>query len=172
MEIALLSEASIKIRSKLASFIVDPTVAIGKTEADAVMCLEDDKVDTSQISEFRVVISGPGEYEVKGVKISSVKSGEGIVYKLSVDRMEVALAKASTLSKIESATPAHVVIINADEIPSDKTITAMQPSVVVLYGEKAVEAAKNLKEQAAAPVSKFAVTFEKLPQEMEVIVLG
>lgn len=173
MEITLLSPGSIKIRSKIASFVVNPKSDILKTEADAVIGLEDGvDIDTSNVSEFRVEISGPGEYEIKGVKLSGVVAAEAVLYKLSLDRMDVLLAKATSLSKAESVTPAHVVIIDADDIPSDKAITTMQPSVVVLYGAKAVEAAKTIKETAAAPVNKYVVTFEKLPQEMEVIVLG
>lgn len=173
MEITQLFPESIKIRSKTASFVTDPSANISKTEADAILCLGSDMdIDTSKIGEFRVIISGPGEYEVKGVKISSNKAGIGTFYRLSLDKMDVSLTSASSLSKIENAMQSHVVIINADALPSDKTITAMQPNVVVLYGKMAVEAGKSLKESTAPAVNKFAVTFEKLPAEMEVIVLG
>lgn len=171
MEVALLGTSSVKIRSKMASFVIDPNASIGKTDADAVISLSNE-VDTSKISELRVIISGPGEYEVKGIKITSLKSQAGILYRLSMDKIEVALVNGSTLSKTENAPASHVVVINADEIPSDKVITSMQPNLVILYGEKAMEAAKTLKEGTAESVNKYAVTFEKLPQEMEVIVLG
>lgn len=171
MEVALLSKGSVKIRSKLATFIVDPDNTLAKTEADAVISLDGDG-DVSKISEFRAIISGPGEYEIKGVKISADKNEQGIFYKLSIDKLDVLLTKASTLSKIENALSSHVVVIHADDVPSDKVVTAMQPSVVVLYGEKAAGAARILKEGAGVPVNKFAVTFEKLPQEMEVVTLG
>ncbi len=172
MEIVLLSEGSIKICSKIANFVVDPSSNSPKTEADAIISLGEDEPDTSKISEFRVIITGPGEYEVKGVKISSSKESDGTVYKLSLDKMELVLAKASVLSKLENTTPANIVVINADEVPSDKVITAMQPSVIVLYGQKAEESAKTLKEGSGAPVNKFVTSFEKLPQELEIITLG
>ncbi len=172
MEITLLSQGSIKIRSKIANFVVDPSSNSPKTEADAIISLDGVDPNVSKISEFRVILTGPGEYEVKGVKISSTREGGGTVYKLSLDKMEIILSYASVLSKLENTTPAHIVVINADEVPSDKVITAIQPSVIVLYGAKAAEAAKTLKEGSAAPVNKFVTSFEKLPQEMEVVTLG
>lgn len=172
MEVTYLSENCIKIRSKLANFVINPTEAIPKIEADAAISFLGDNIDVSRISQFSAVISGPGEYEIKGVKISSTKYPQGLVYKLSIDKMDVTVAKASALFNADNVVGAHVLIIEADRLPSDKTITAIQPNVVVLYGDKAKEAAKILKEGAGESISKFAVTLEKLPQEMEVITLG
>ncbi|MBI2195562.1 MAG: hypothetical protein HYU48_00775 [Candidatus Levybacteria bacterium] len=170
MEVLYLGNGSIRIRSKLANFVVNPRASLAKTEADAIISFEED-VDTSKITEFRLIIAGPGEYEIKGVKISGTKSDAGIVYRLSLDKMDIVLSKASAISKGENIS-SHIVVVDADEVPSDKILTAMEPNVVILYGEKAKEGAKTIKEGSAEPVNKYAVTFEKLPQEMEVITLG
>ncbi len=171
MEITLLSPNSIKIRSKLINFVVDPVVTNSKTEAEVIVSLGE-KIDTSKVSDFRLIISGPGEYEASGVKISGEKNKTGNLYKLSLDRLNVCLAKASVLSKAENSSEIQIVIINTDEISVDKIITSMQPKVVILYGENALEAAKTIKEGIENTVNKYAVTFDKLPQEMEVVVLG
>ncbi len=171
MEVALLDLGSIKIRSKIATFVVDPTINIPKTEAVGVVLLGSVNANTSKVAESRVILAGPGEYEVKGVKITSIKSDGGALYKLELDRMNVVVATGSALSKAENAPEAQVVIINADSLPSDKVITAMQSNVVILYGEKKLEAAKILKDVQIAPVNKFSVTSDKLPQELEVVVL-
>ncbi|MEX2013038.1 MAG: hypothetical protein WD967_01400, partial [Candidatus Levyibacteriota bacterium] len=163
MEVALLEGNSLKIRSKFATFIINPNASIAKTEGDAVITFGIDNPDTSRVSEFRTIISGPGEYEVKGIKITSAKSPEGAVYKLSLDKLDVVLGKASAISASENVAAAHIVIIETDMLPSDKVITSMQPSVVILYGEKSKEAAKAIKEGAGEGIGKFAVTFEKLP---------
>lgn len=172
MEVALLGEGSIKIRSKLANFVVNPNALVAKTEADAIILFNNEDVDTSKVADFRAIISGPGEYEIKGVKITSIKHRDGIVYRLVMDKMDVVLGRASDISKTENIIAAHVVVIEADELPADKAITSMQPSIVIFYGEKAEEAAMAIKEGAGENVSKFVVTFEKLPQEMEVVTLG
>lgn len=171
MEIALLNPGSIKIKSKLANFVVDPLSNSPKTDADVIISLGSE-VNSSKITDFRLIIQGPGEYEVKGVKVSGEKANLGGIFKLTLDKLNVVLAKASDLSKADKAGEANVVVINADDAVSDKAITTMAPNVVVFYGEKAVEAAKALKENSADAVSKYAVTFDKLPQEMEVVVLG
>lgn len=171
MEIAYLGGNCVKIRSKLANFIIDPTENISKTEADAIISLSGNEPNISKVSQFRLVVSGPGEYEIKGVKISGTKSDAGIIYRLTLDKIGVVLGKASVVSKSESVS-AHVVVLDADEVPSDKAITTMQPNVVVMYGEKAEEAANTLKEGGVGSINRFAVVYEKLPQEMEVVVLG
>lgn len=171
MEVALLAPNSIKIRSKIASLVVNPSSSVPKTEADAVILMGPSTADTSKISDFRVTLAGPGEYEINGVKITSVKSDKGSLYKLALDKMGIILATASSLSKIDNAPESQVVIMDADIIPSDKSITSMQASVVIFYGEKRYEAAKTLKDEAIAPIGKFSVTSEKLPQELEVVIL-
>ncbi|MEX2007338.1 MAG: hypothetical protein WD992_01055 [Candidatus Levyibacteriota bacterium] len=171
MEIAYLGNNCVKIRSKLANFIIDPTENISKTEADAIISLNGNESNISKVSQFRLIVSGPGEYEIKGVKISGTKSDAGIIYRLTLDKLGVILGKASLVSKSENVS-ANVVVLDADEVPSDKVITAMQPNVVVMYGEKAKEAAKTLKDGGVESVNRFVVAYEKLPQEMEVVVLG
>jgi hypothetical protein len=83
MDITLLSKNSIKIRGKKAAFIIDP-LDIQKNNADAIILLSK-KADLSKVDEYRVVISGTGEYEVAGVKISGVKAGEGVVFSFFMD---------------------------------------------------------------------------------------
>lgn len=175
MEIALLSKNCLKVRGKSSSFIINPSSDISKTEADGVLSFDaSGSIDTSKISEFRVIISGPGEYEIIGVKISAIKSADSLIYRLIVDKMSVIVGRASAISpSLENIEPAHIAIVEADILPSDKTATAIQPNIVILYGEKATEAAKLLKEgTGSASVNKFSVTFEKLPQDLEVVMLS
>jgi len=176
MEVAIISKNSLKIRTKVAGFVINPTSDISKTEADAVFSLNEDlsTVDTSKVADFRLTISGPGEYEIGGVKISINKKGSGLVYKMNIDKMTVVLGRASVIAQsLDDIDVSQVAIIEADILPSDKTIPTIQANLVIFYGEKALEAAKELKEGTdVANVEKFSVTAEKLPQEMQVVVLA
>ncbi|HUD05047.1 MAG TPA: hypothetical protein VMR59_03600, partial [Patescibacteria group bacterium] len=66
----------------------------------------------------------------------------------------------------------QVVIINADTDASESMITAMEPSIVVLYGLKAKETAKALGKEAVSVQSKISFAEDKLPEETQVLVLG
>ncbi|HVT01154.1 MAG TPA: hypothetical protein VHE53_02860 [Patescibacteria group bacterium] len=79
MEIASVSQKSIKIKSKAATFVIDPT---GKIDSDVII-LTQKAQDYSDFAD-KVVIDGPGEYEVSGVSIK----GENIHDKLSFDFFE------------------------------------------------------------------------------------
>ena len=62
-------------------------------------------------------------------------------------------------------------MINADAEVSESAVTAMEPSIVVLYGEKAREGAKALGKDSASASSKISVSEDKLPEEMDVMLL-
>lgn len=176
MEVAIVGKNSLKIRSKTAGFAVSPTSDISKIEADVVLSLNEnlDSINTSKVADFRLIISGPGEYEISGVKISSNKKDSGIVYKVNLDKMDVVLGKASTIAKLlDDVDGSQVAIIEADELPTDKAITTLQANLVIFYGEKAQESAKMFKEGTEiVTVGKFSMTSEKLPEEMQVVVLA
>lgn len=171
MEVSLIESQSIKIKSKKANFVIDPFEKLPKTPADAVLVLSEN-YNTDKVSDFRLVIKSVGDYEVGGVKISGISLEGNIVYDLRADGVEVLLAKASSMTKVtDKIEDAQVAIINADAAVNPAVVTALEPRVVVLYGENSQEAAKALGKETAEKVSKFAAAEGKLPEEMQVVIL-
>jgi CO dehydrogenase nickel-insertion accessory protein CooC1 len=84
------------------------------------------------------------------------------------------IAKASSLEKIsaEKIGEYEILIIDADTDLNQGLVIAMEPKVVILYGEKAKEGAKKLGKEAAVTSSKIALAEDKLPEEMDVMLLG
>lgn len=81
MEIIPLGHSSFLIKTKTGKLVLDPVgKAAGftspKTEADAVAISHDhfDHNDLSQIGGAPLVISGPGEYEIKGFSLTGIPS--------------------------------------------------------------------------------------------------
>ena len=140
MDVALLGPNSLKIKIKKTILIIDPKKEIAKTEADAIIATQKD-FDASRVNEVRVVINESGEYEVSGLKISSFRSNGELIFSFSSDSTEILLAKASALSNTPSdkLQDYGVVIVNADSHIPENVITSMEPRVIVLYGEKAIE---------------------------------
>ncbi len=171
MEVSLLDLKSLRIKSKRATFIVDPFEKLPKTPADAVLVLSDD-YSTAKVSDFRVVIKSPGDYEVGGVKVSGISLDGSTVFDLNVDGVDVLLAKTSSITKVtDKIDGAEVAIFNADTEINPAVVTALEPRVVVLYGEKAQESVKALGKDDAEKVQKFSAVEGKLPEEMQVILL-
>jgi hypothetical protein len=173
MDIQILGEDSLKIKSKKATLAIDPKASIQKFDADAIL-LTGKVGDASRVTEYRVVINGVGEYEVAGLKIVGIKSEEELVFTLVSDNVRMLVAKASSLKKIstEKIGDCQIVAINADDDVSESTITAMEPNIVVLYGLKAKETAKALGKEDVSVSSKASFAEDKLPEETQIMVLG
>ena len=173
MEIALVAENALRIKGKQGAVVVDPSSALRtKTQADAVIVFANTTdLSFGKIEEHRVIISGPGEYEIAGMKISGTRVLDTFLYELRFDGLSILLAKAGRIEGVkEKANQCQVLVLLADATIDPSLVTALEPNAVVLYGEKAVEEAKLLGKSGGA-VEKYSVTGDKLPAEMEVVVL-
>ncbi len=173
MDIAVLSKDSLKIKIKKTSLVVDPKPQMPKTDGDAVITLGED-FDAGRVNEYRVLINQAGEYEVGGLKISSFRVENELVFSFSSEGVDILLAKASGLSKVPSdkLQDYGVVIVNADISIPQNAITSMEPRAVVLYGEHAREGAKALGSGNAAKSSKISISENSLPEETEIYLLS
>ncbi len=173
MEVALLDKTSLRIKSKHTNFVVDPFEKLPKTTTDAVLILSHDNVDLSRVTDYRVVIKSPGEYEVGGIKISAIGMDGSTIYGLTVDNVDILLAKTSSVTKVsEKLKEYQIAIFNVDSEINQTVVTALEPRVVILYGEKATDAAKALGKEDAQVLQKFSAAEDKLPEEMQVVVLS
>ncbi len=172
MDVLLLSKNAIKIRSKKASLIIDPDKTMPKTPADCVI-LMDKESDVSKVSDQRLLVSGPGEYEVGGLKITGISFGGKTAYDLSDENVsDLFLARASAVENVsEKVRDYSVAVINADAALNPTLITALEPRLLILYGEKAREGAKLLGKDEFTVSNKFSFTEDKLMEEMQVVVL-
>lgn len=173
MDIQIFGSDSLKIKSKKTTLAIDPKSEVPKFEADAVVLL-DKNSDITRINDFRVVINAVGEYEINGLKVSGVALDGDTIFTILSENALTLIAKASSLEKIsaEKVGEYKILIINADSDLNQGRITAMEPNVVILYGEKAKEAAKALGKESATVSSKITVSEDKLPEEMDVMILA
>jgi len=75
-------------------------------------------------------------------------------------------------AKMEGFDVCQVAVVNANNDFNEAFITALEPKMTVLYGDKKLDAAKLLGAENVASVSKITVVKDKLPEKMEVITLG
>jgi hypothetical protein len=172
VDISIIEGNCIKFKGKKTTFVVDPAGKMPKTASDAIILLNGfDNIDISRVTDSRIVIDGPGGYEVGGVKISGVKTSKGTLYKLFIDDMVVILGTAAEV-KAEGYNNCQVAVVNTTGDFNESFVTALEPKITVLYGEKKIESAKALGAESVTPVSKFAIAKDKLPEKMETAVLG
>jgi hypothetical protein len=173
MDIQIFGADSLKIKSKKTTLAIDPKSSIQKFEADAIILL-DKNSDVTRINDFRVVIDAVGEYEINGLKISGTTSENDTIFTVTSENVPTLIAKASSLEKFsaEKIGDYKIVIINADSDLDQGRVTAMEPNMVILYGEKAKEIAKTLGKESASVSSKITLSEDKLPEEMDVMILA
>jgi len=170
MEISRLSENAVKIKGKTVVIGIDPTA--GKGPIDAAVLLNRSLSPKEIITDGDpLIINGPGEYEIKGIKMSGLGKKNDIVYSARIDNIRVCCMNASALPKTKDILEeCEIVLINADNIPDQKLLIGLNPNVVVLYGQFSEESAKALGKESV-PVGKYTVTRDKLSAELDAVML-
>ncbi len=170
MEITALSTDSIRIKGKQGVFIINPS---GKmTAANGVFVIGDAPIDKTKIEPGTVIIKGPGEYELAGVKIAGIRVGGETAYRLKVDKVDILVGKASSLEKDHSkVSDNNIVVLYADSISDPAFVTALEPNAVLFFGEKAEDTVKQFAKENYRKEPKYQTTIDKLPAELESILL-
>ena len=172
MEIALVNSTSIRIKGKHGTFIVDPPTSGSKTPADGILLLNGSSPSSYAVEGSRLTIVGPGEYEIAGIKVTTIGLTSDLVHTVRVDNIEVVIGSAEAIDKLhDKLNECHIVVVRVNDSSAQAAITALAPRVVVFYGTKAQDEAKNIGKEVKE-VNKYAVTSDKLPADMEVVVLG
>lgn len=179
MEIALLSSDSIRIKGKHSSIVINPQ---NKSIPLQVAILIGTQQGKNFISSEGVTIDGPGEYEVGGIKISGVQgkdtrseTGQArheVVYSMTVDGVAIAVGTLSGLHSSQQKMKEHniAVVLALDEIEAS-FVTSMAVNAVLFYGSCAAKALSGFAKENVKEVNKYQVTLEKLPQEIETVLL-
>ena len=209
MDISWLGHASFKIKGKAATVVTDPYddqigLKLPKVEADIVTVSHDhyDHNAVSKVLANPFVVSGPGEYEIKGVNIIGVFSfhdnkkgvlrGRNTLYNIKIENINIAhlgdLGQDElTGEQIENLGNVDIVLIpvgsvyTIDASTAAKIVAALEPSIIIpmhyydkdsnLNLDPVEKFLKEMGKEDVLPISKLAVTKEKLPDEPQVILL-
>jgi hypothetical protein len=168
MEIALLNKSVLRIKGKTTTFSINPSEASG---ANAALMLDDSIYLLS--SEETVVLQGPGEYEVGGVKITGTRGDKGVLYSMNMEGLDIIIGKIATLSAMQHKLKEHMVVISLCDEPTDAAfLTSLALNVVLFYGEKAEEIANGFAKENVKQMNKYSVALNKLPVEVETVLLS
>jgi len=166
MEIALLSKNAVRVKGKQASLVIDPPDSTESYQAAIYLS------SSGKIASDTVAIVGPGEYEIGGIKISGVKSAAGTVYSLTVDDIDILIGKLPVIEKVQHTLKEHhLVLIQTEEESDASFVTSLATNGLLLYGGKAKDVIKKFAKEGMNEMSKYQVTKDKLPQEIQTILL-
>ena len=214
MDISYLGHSSFKLRGKTATVVTDPydSDMVGikfpkHTTADIVTISHDhpDHNAVSGVEGAPFVVSGPGEYEIKGVGVVGVgvyhddvngaKRGKNTIYRIELDGISIVhlgdLGHELSSAHVDSLDGVDILIVpvggvyTIDATEAAKVVGEIEPTIVIpmhynqpglnqkAFGEvSGVDA--FLKEMGKTDVvaqPKFSITKDKLPEEMQLVVL-
>lgn len=176
MTITWLGELCFKLRGKETTVLIDPYQKdesgklLPKTKADIITFSHQKKLNIDRVVDSAFVISGPGEYEIKGVNILGLALDGATVYVYEIDGLKVCfLRKASQLTEKqqEGLGEIHVLLVPANE-KTVRAIEQLEPKIVVPI-KASREFFKEMGQEELKPVNKLTVTPSSLPEEREVV---
>ncbi|MFH0863938.1 MAG: MBL fold metallo-hydrolase [Candidatus Gottesmanbacteria bacterium] len=209
MDIIHLGHSSFKIRSRQASVITDPFAPdlIGlkfpKVDADIVTISHDhqDHNQANLVGNNPIIFTGPGEYEVKGIKILGLTTfhdqsggserGLNTVYQFKMDNLTIVhlgdLGNKLTTEQVERLNGADIVMVPVggihvlDAKQAAEVIAQLDPRIVIpmhyyVDGLKfdinpVTNFLKEMGKEDCQPQPKLSITKDKLPEQLEIIVL-
>lgn len=171
MEITLLPKQSLKIKGKHALLLVNSDEKL--TGFNAALLLQSQDVNSETVTDECVVISGPGEYEIAGVKITGIRNMSDVVYTLNIDEVDILIGNIEAIEKLQHKLKEnHIVIIHADKVLDASFITSISSNCVLFFGDKSDTVGTNFAKEALKKMPKYTTTKDKLPQEMETVLLA
>lgn len=207
MEITYLGHAAFRLRGRDGTVVIDPTPrksgGAARVTADVVLVshAHPGHSEVSAIGGQPRVITGPGEYEVKGISIVGIptyhdaergrKRGKNTVYVLELDDLVVChlgdLGHVLTTDQIDQMRNAEVLMIpvgggpTIDAAQAVEVISLIEPRLVIpMHYRVADEESdldsldKFLREMGvsdAEPEARVSVTRSTLPETTQVVVL-
>lgn len=170
MEIALLPQNGLRIKGKQGLIGVNTTSK--KEQFNGIISLDGQVPQQTHTEEGSIIMQGAGSYEVSGIKVAGTRNGENLAYVITIDSVDVLVGKATALEKMHTKLKEpHILAVDVDEAIDLSFVASLAPRVMVFYGEKAEESLKKLAKEGIRKESKYVVTFDKLPQEPDEVLL-
>ena len=170
MEIAVLPKGGVRVKGKQATLLVGTSDST--SGANALLLYAFDEKE-EPIKNGILVVDSPGDYEVSSVKISTYRNAGDLVHSFSMDGMDVVIGKLAPLERMQAKLGEHqIVVVFADTVVDASFATNLVTNTLVLYGDKAKEVAEKAAKGVLQELPKYSVTLDKLPAEVETVLLS
>lgn len=150
MEIARLSNSSIRIKTKNVTVICDPEK---ETEAD-VYLMTSPAGEVPDSKDETVTIEGPGEYEVKGLSIKGEGREEKLHYILLQDGTSILLANSAAIPAIKEEGAYDAVVLKVVDKVDEAMMGTFSGSLVILYGDTSLVALPDTQKSKSVNLKK------------------
>lgn len=175
MEILTVAPSILKIKAKKGSLLIVAKEDLLKSKVESNMTLllkKNLEIDLSKIDGNRLIIKGPGDYEVSEIKISSFSNNDNLSHIVGIDSSNVLISSSEMLKNSKNLQDEYdIVILFANSDFDESLIASLSPKILILFGENKDLILKQLGKEGQPLVQKYQIKTDKLPVEMEVVVL-
>ena len=188
MEIKLTSDNGLQLNGKRETVLINPSSELLKTSAARIVIYAKEQVKHGLLTEDnRVIIIGPGEYEIGGVEVLGYGDGSGgFVYTVLIDGVTVGLLGRLTTElsekKVDRIGSVDVLVadIGENNVSGNKSLLKLAKGWGVNYllpvgykmGEQAIQDFLNLTDnEGMEAVSGLKIDKDNLPEGLEVVLL-
>lgn len=153
MEISSLQDSSIRIKTKTVEIVVDPK---GVSDAEVNILTEDTGKVFERDEAGKLIIKGPGEYEVKGVTITGEDKSGDIIYRVNDGQYTIILAASSVVNKvvIEDDESVGAVVFRLNAKFDEGALGSLSSSLIILYGNEEFAPQKNITKKEKVNLKK------------------
>lgn len=150
MEISKISSSTIKIKGKNASLVIDPT---SKVDAEIVITtIPAENLALDKVGGIRLIISGPGEYEVGGVSVTGKDVKTGVIYQI-LEGSKILFVLSSEISAVPDDEEYDCLIVKIVGEFKEDALGPINTKCVVLYGDLALATGKSENQENATKIS-------------------
>lgn len=132
MEISRLSDTSVKIKTKTAVLVVDPDA---KVEAEVILHITPFETGEELVTNKKIVIDGPGDYEIMDVAITGTSYGDFMGYSIDDGSTRVLVAPSHAIDKVKDEEGYSALIVKAVAALDIEKITSFAPDVCIVLGD-------------------------------------
>ncbi len=211
MDIVWLGQACFKIKGKSTTLIIDPydpaatNLKLPKDLEAAIAIKTHDHKDHNNLQVVTgepLEITGPGEYEIRGVTVLGVSTyhdksngqerGKNTIYNIEIEGINIVhlgdLGHVLTEDQVEEIGTCDILLIpvggvyTIDAKDASEVVAQLEPKIVIpmhfkvpglQYELDGVESfLKEMGAESVTPLAKLTITKDKLPTEMQVTVLN
>lgn len=193
MDINWYGQSCFKLKGKTTALVIDP-FGSGKTDfklpkdfsAPLVLVTHGQK-DSSHlagVSEAKLIIDGPGEYEFMGVTVNGTRTfDDNTAFNILIDGINVVhlgeLGQPLTEEQVNEIDGVDILMIpvggvsTIDAKVAAAVVAQLEPRVVIpMYFQDVEIFLKEMGVDNTEPVAKFAITRDKLPEETQIVVMS
>lgn len=132
MEISKLGETGLRIKTKNTTVVVDP---VAKTDAEIVIHLDRSvPLNTKEVEGVKLVIDGPGEYEVAGLSITGERVGQDVMYRMDDEAFGLILSSSRIAATAKEEDGEQALVIKAVTPVQADLLNAYVQDVGIVFG--------------------------------------